>query len=414
MTASRPALIREPDFRRLWFIGGLGEAMRWLELLTVSVYVFDATHSALIVTLVNFCRGLPLLLLGPAVGSIAERIDRRRILVWSATLPLVTTATVGTLALFGPVDIWLLALCGFASGVAFTTELPVRRNMIGEAAGIDRIAAGMGLDGITRQATRIVGPAMGGLLLREIGLQGSFLLAASLYAVCLVLALRVRMGGSAPVEGKDRESATLFASMVEGLRYVRGHPPLLAVLSVSLIAQMFLFPYMSLIPAIGKTALGLDAFTIGLLTSIEGLGALLAASAVALWATSAHFRRIYVVGAALFGAGILAFSLAPVYGVALAVLFLGGLGLGGFSTMQATIPYVSARADMRARMMSLVGALFGVGLFGFLHIGLMAEWMGAAAAVTTTAIEALLLLTLTAYYWRRHAPEREAGLGPGR
>jgi len=399
--ASRLALIGEANFRRLWYIGGLGEAVRWLEVVAISIYVFEATQSALIVTLVNFCRGFSLLLVSPAIGSLAGRVDRRFLLAISAAGPLATTAVVGALALTGPVAIWILAIVSAANGLAYSTEVPVRRNMVGEAAGLDRIATGMGLDGITRQATRIAGPAMGGILLREAGLDGALLFAAAVYVICTWLALRVRMSAGAT---KAAEQESLFTTIVEGFRYARSQPALVGTLAVSLTAQMFFFCYISLIPAIGRTTLALDPLEIGLLTSAEGLGALLGALAVALWAKPTHFRGIYLIGTAAFGCGILAFSNAPTFAVALTALFLGGLGLGGFSTMQATLPFVNAKPEMRARMMGMIGVLFGFGPFGVIHAGLMADWLGAGPAVTVVAIEGLVLLTLAALWWRRAVP----------
>ncbi|MBM3504538.1 MAG: MFS transporter [Alphaproteobacteria bacterium] len=330
----RLTLIREADFRRLWFIGGLGEAMRWLEIVAISIYVFDVTQSALTVALVNFARGLPSLLFGPAMGSLAERVDRRLLMILSAAIPMLTVLAIGLGAWLYEMPVWPLAVASFLSGIAFTTELPVRRTMIGEAAGMERIAAGMGLDGITRQITRIIGPGLGGYLLREIGLAGAFLLAAVVYGLCTILSVRLTMTRPA---GAGEQKQSLLATLIEGLQYVRTQPALLAVLSVSLIGQMFIFPYMTLIAPIGKTELALDAFAVGLLTSSEGVGAMSGALAVALWARPAHFRAIYLVGAAMFAGGILGFALAPSFELALLVLFLGGLGLGGFSTMQTTL-----------------------------------------------------------------------------
>src|SRR6202790_4582908 len=142
-------LLATPGYVRLWFAGGVGNAMRWLELLVAGIFTYDVTHSAFLVAVVTVTRSLPMLFLGPIAGVIAEAVNRKHLLLAQLLGMAATSATLALLAFSGGIRVWHIALGGGVAGIAWASELAVRRRMLGEVVAADRIAAAVALDSLT-------------------------------------------------------------------------------------------------------------------------------------------------------------------------------------------------------------------------------------------------------------------------
>ncbi len=176
-------LLRDPRFFRVWMTGGFIGAMRWLEILVIAVYTLEVTGSPLAVAIMMLARALPMFLFGAVTGAVAERINRRHIMIVVLFSACVVSAGLGVLAVSGRIEVWHVAVCAFLSGLVWTMEFPVRRTMLGEIAGPRSIGAAMSLDSATTNGTRMLGPALGGLLFETIGLPGAYILGALLYCI---------------------------------------------------------------------------------------------------------------------------------------------------------------------------------------------------------------------------------------
>lgn len=371
-------------------------AMRWFEILATSVFTFAVTQSALAVALVALSRAAPNLLFGAFTGAIADRFDRRKLLLGGELILVVTTALLCLLAASGVITPWHIAAGAFVNGIVFSMEFPVRRNMMGDIAGVERIGRAMGLDLTANNATRIIGPALGGFVLEAIGITGIYAVATACYAICAVLVI----GVIAPPRIVAATALGLLAHIVEGLRYVRGNRALVGLMAITVIMNIWGLPYVTMVPVIGGEELNLTAFPIGLLLSSEGVGALLGSLLVATYAKPEHFHKIYLYGSGLLIAAVILFSQSSDYGLSLSITFAAGLGIAGFTTMQATLPYVLSEPAMRARVMGVLAVCIGSGPIGMLHVGLLANWLGAPTALTVMGIEGLIALALTIWIWR--------------
>ncbi len=158
-------MLASPDFRRLWLVGFVISAVRWLEMLAVGVFVYQHTGSAFDVALMTLLRMLPMALFGAVIGALAERVERRKALIGVVLLMLATSLSLAVLAHAGILAVWHLALASFCNGVAWATDNPVRRVMIGEVVGYERMGSAMSLDVGGNNASRMLGPTIGGALL---------------------------------------------------------------------------------------------------------------------------------------------------------------------------------------------------------------------------------------------------------
>jgi MFS family permease len=389
------ALLADADFRRVWLVGSIAGGLRWLELLAVGVYVLEQTGSPSMVALMTVVRLAPMFLCGLVIGAIADRYERKTLLLLGLVVLLLTSAVLAVLAFTGQITLWQIAIGAFLNGIFFAGDYPVRRIMSAEIAGVDRLGRAMGLESATSNATRMLGPALGGLLLETLGLQGVYLLGALLYLVSVALMLRVRYR-STRFEGQARN---ILGTLGEGWRFVRARRVIVGTLMVTVVVNFWGFAYITMVPVIGERVLGLSAFPIGLLMSIEGLGALLGALLVGPFSKPRAYTRIYLISSFVFLLGVLGFALSDRFPLSLALNLICGVSLAGFSVMQATIMFLAARPEMRSRVMGVLTVAIGAGPLGMLHLGWLADWLGAAAAVQVMALEGLVALALTALIW---------------
>lgn len=375
-------------FRRIWLIGAISGTVRWLEILAVGVYVFNTTGSPLQVALLTFVRMAPMGLFGAPVGVIAERINRKFLLAAGLAVMMATSATLGVLMIIGAIELWQIALGAFLNGVVWTTEFPVRRNMLGEIAGMDRIGRAMGIDSATNNATRMLGPITGGLVLQTIGLQGAYLIGAVLFAIGLVVAVRLRYIQAAP----PKRERGMFSNIVDSLGYVRTNRVIIGLFAVTITFNFFGFAYTSMVPVIGRDTIGLGPLLIGLLMSAEGMGAFLGALIIAFTNPHRQYTRIFFFGTLVFMASTLIFSLSGTFALAMPALLVAGFGVAGFSTMQSLIIFTATPPEQRARAMGMLAVCIGTGPIGVLHVGFLADWLGAATAVSIIASEGIIVL----------------------
>jgi MFS family permease len=394
--ATRAWPFDEADFRRLWLVGLIVFAVRWLEMLAVAVFVYQRTGSPFIVAMLTMLRMLPMTLFGALVGAVAERLERRIALIIVVISMLLSSLTLALLAWTNALAVWHVALASFFNGIAWTTDNPVRRTMIGEVVGLDRMSAAMSLDVGANNASRMLGPTVGGVLLATFGIGGAFAVSVVGYSVAVVAATRIGHRNSVRVSG----ATSVFERMIEGFMLVRQDRRLIGTLIITVIYNTFGWPFTSKIPVIGQDNLGLGAAGIGLLASMDGVGAFCGAVLIALFAKPPLFARLYIGGVIAYLLLLPIFAFAPYPLLAGIVLIVTGFANSGFSIMQATLIFLSSPPEMRSRIFGVLSVFIGIGMVGFIHLGLLAGLIGASWATATSGLAGLLAMLLTRRWWR--------------
>lgn len=384
------------DFWRLWYVGLVSFVVRWVETLAVAVFVYQHTHSPFAVAMNAMLRLLPMGLFGAFLGAWAERVDRRTALAAMITATLLTDVALTALAYASALTVWHVAVGAFVNGLAWAADNPVRRVAMGEAVGAEHMSTAMSVDIAANNGSRMLGPAIGGLVLASAGIAGVFALGVVLYATSLVAVLGLHRRNRATM----RVRVPVLAGIAEGMRFARHHEKLFGTLVVTIIYNLFAWPFTSMVPVIAQGHLGLGAAGTGVLASMDGLGAFIGALIVAVSARPRHYGRIYMGGIIAYSVMLIAFALMPTALPAGAALLLEGIGGAGYSIMQATLVYLHAPPEMRSRMLGLLSVCIGVGPLGFLQLGLLANAIGAQWATVATGIQCLVALALTYRLWR--------------
>jgi MFS family permease len=389
-------LPRQRDYWRLWLVGLAMSAVRWIEMLVVAVFTYQVTGSAFIVTVMTLLRVLPMALFGAFMGAWADRLDRRRAMLGMLVVTLLASIAVATLGYAGRLEVWHLAISCFLNGTVWASDNALRRILIGDVVGADRMATAMALDIGANNASRMFGPALGGVLMATSGIDAAYLFSAGLYlmAVTAVLGLKHRKAVS------HAESGSILGRLIEGLAEVRRRRELQGILAVTAIYNLFGWPFYSLVPVIGKDTLGLGPQGIGILSSTDGVGAMLGAAWVVLLANPRHYHALYVGAVVVFQLTTIGFALMTHPLLAGSFSMVGGISGAFFAVMQTTLLYRAVTPDLRSRMLGLLSVSIGVGPIGFLQLGLLAELLGAKQAVIVLAIEGLVALALTFPLWR--------------
>jgi MFS family permease len=256
----------------------------------------------------------------------------------------------------------------------------------------------MSLDVGANNASRMLGPTIGGLLLAGVGISGALTVSVVCYGIALAAALRVRHR-NAP----GAAVGTVLARMIEGLLVVRHDEKLIAILTITVIYNVFGWPFTAMIPVIGQDNLHLGASGIGILASMDGIGAFCGAIAIALWARPADYHRLYIGGVISYLVMVIVFALVPDVPLAGAALLFTGVSNAAFSVMQATLIYLAAPAEMRSRLYGVLSVCIGVGPIGFLALGVLADLIGASWATAISGAVGLIALAATWRWWRQLA-----------
>ncbi len=405
MQSGLRTLFAARGFWRLWFIGGIANAVRWIELLTAALFTYEVTRSASAVAAVTAARTLPLLLFGAFAGAVAEALNRKHILVVYLAVSAIMAALVGVLAALGTADPWLIGLCSFVSGTVWASEMPTRRRMVGEIAGPALVQRAIAFDTLTSAATRMVGPVLGGIAYATIGLAWTFLLAALALAFCFLLAL----GHKYQQEMKPLRLDGIPSEILSGLRQVKHFPGIRAVLLTTIVVNALGLPFTAMVAPIGRGEFGVSPFWVGVLAAAEPLGALVGGLLLA--GVRLRMRDVALLrgGSLFFFAALIVVGFAPSYAVVFAALAAAGLGIAAFAVAQSAAILTDAPAELRSRLLGIVTVCIGTGPLGAMAIGLLAELLGPLRAILAGAAVGLCLIAVAALSARR-PPKRNSSM----
>jgi len=335
--------------------------------------------------------------LGPAIGLISDKVNRKLLMGFTLAALSGVYAVLAGLVVADLIQLWHVCVGAALAGIMWATDFPVRRAMIGDAVGSGGISTAIGIDMASSNFSRVIGPLGAGAFLESFGVEFAYLTGAILFALASTLAfslpeLKSQQNGA-------RSKGSYFANLLEGLKYVKADRVIVVTLIITMVMNLFGFPYQHMVPVIGTETLVVGPLLIGLLLATEGVGATIGSLVIAVRSRPGAYTRIYAYGSVLFLTAILLFSISPSYAVALPVLFIGGFSMSGFATMQSIIVISSTPSDIRGRVLGVLAASIGMGPFGALLVGALAVWLGASMAVTAIAIAGLTLTFGSLIYW---------------
>ena len=371
---------------RLFFVGQLISVTgTWVNWTAGAVLVLDLTDSGVALGIEAALLFLPVLLFGVYAGSLADRFDKRRILVWSNAGYAVLAAAQFALVATDVVEIWMVFVIAFLTGLILAIEPPTRQSFYVELVGEEHITNAISLNSAVFTGTRVLGGALAGLMIHNFGLWSPFLLDAVSYIGVLVALMAMRTRELHAQRKAVREPGLVRA----GLRYVWSSHALRVPLVVMLLVYLFTFNFSVVIPLHAYRTYDGSAMEIGWLYAALGLGAFLGAIAMANRQTRPTLRRLAAFSVA-FGVFTVIAGLAPTFLLALISMVPIGFASMLFAITANSTLQQFTRADMRGRVMALYTTIFlGSTAIGGPITGWFAESWGAPVTFVASGVVAI-------------------------
>ncbi|MCL4465195.1 MAG: MFS transporter, partial [Chloroflexi bacterium] len=265
-----------PNFRLYWS-GALTSNMgTWIQTVAQGWLVYSLTGSPLYLGFISFLTAIPNLFLALLGGALADRFERRRLMVVTQTASMVLAFVLSYLTLSGTVQVWHIAVIAFLNGIVFSLNTPVRQSIISDLVPRNDLTNAIALGSFQFQTSRMVGPALAGIIVAAFGPGWCFFIngASFLAVIWALLAMQV------PPQANARRQS-LWRNMLEGLRYVRTSPIIVTLVGLAVVPSLLALPYTTLMPAFASSVLNVGPEGYGLLMSSSGLGAVVGALSVA-------------------------------------------------------------------------------------------------------------------------------------
>lgn len=381
--------LRNSNFR-LYFFGQLvSQSGTWMQNIAQGYLVYSLTGSEAALGIIALAAGLPLVLISPFAGVVVERYPRRSILMATQFGQMMLAVTLTILAATGLVQVWHVVVLALILGVINAFDAPARQMIILETVGREDLPSGVTLGSILNSLTRVLGPTIGGIILARFGVVWCFALNAVSFLAVIGCLWFVSVPFAIP---RSTGKAAPLRQIREGFAYTRRNPSVLSIMLMASVTGFFLLPVINMLPSIAEETVQSHSDGYALLSAAEGLGAVLAGVLTA-YLTS-RFSRSRIIPVSLFGMAalmcILGFQRGPV--AAALVTMLTGLALITTMVNLNTSIQLQLSDEFRGRVMSLyMVMLMGLGPFGALVLGTIAELIGIANALAVFGIVAATL-----------------------
>lgn len=366
---------QERDFRIFWLGQLISVTGTWMQTVAQGWLVLLLTGSPFILGVAAAARSIPVLLLVVPAGIVADRFDRRRIILATSAVATIASAVLGILTIVNRIDVPMVLLIAVVLGVTNAFEMPARQSYVSELIGKRDLANAIALNSLLFNSARVIGPALAGILVALFRPGWAFLLNAASYVpvmIGLLMISRVHV---------PRFGIAARTAVPEAVRYLRGEPRVAALLGLLAAQTIFASGHLILGPSLAQD-LGQGAEGLGVLLAATGAGAVVGGLRLAATADRAERWRVLLLAGVALAAGLIGVGLARSYAVTLLCFVVAGWGMVTFNASSNTLIQTIVPDRLRGRMMSLYTlVLLGLMPAGGLLIGALADRFGSAAAL---------------------------------
>jgi MFS family permease len=386
--------LRHADYRYLWTGTLFMSAGQWIQQVTLGWLLYDLTGSSVLLGMLNGIRALPFLVASPIAGVAADRMDRRRLILTTQYILIITAVSMGLLVASGYLMVWHLFAFTVITGVTWAFVDPVRQSLVPALVPREDLANAVALNSAAFNLTKVIGPSLGGALIVFSGAAGNFFVQSAAYVGVLISVYRMTIPPTPP---EARRSSAL-ANLKEGLGYVWSNPAVFALMTAALVPRIFAVPYQTLMPVFQKDVLKVGPEGLGILLAAPGLGAMLAGLMLATLANRVRRQGVLMlVSLVALGIFLNLFSWTKSFPLALlSLVAVGGCQVFYMATTN-TMLQVIVPDHLRGRVMSIYALDRGLMPVGAFMAGVSAHLVGAPATVGGMGLLVILLALLVAW-----------------
>jgi len=374
---------------RLFFLGqGISVVGTWMQMIAMSWLVYKLTGSALLLGAVGFVTQIPSLFIMPFAGVLIDRLDRRRILIWTQGLATLQAVVLTVIVYTGVVQIWHIFALGLFIGLVNSVDMPTRQAFVIKM--VDRredLASAIAMNSAMFNGARLVGPLIAGLVIAGFGEKVCFLLNAVSYLAVIVSLAAMRIEHTRPAGSAGK----VFTELREGLSYAFRSPPIRSILIMLAFLSLTAMPYITIMPVMAKLVLAGDASTYGFLMGAIGVGALGGAVFLASRKAFIGLWKIIPVAAFIFGTGLVLASFSRTLWLSLVLMVVAGFGMMAQLATSNTVIQNIVDESKRGRVMAFyTTAIMGILPFGSLLVGGLADIITAPWTMFAGGVAAIL------------------------
>lgn len=374
VTSALPAL-QSRDFRIFWYGQMVSLTGTWVQSVAQQWLVLKLTGSAFKLGLVTTIQFTPLLLLALIGGAIADRLPKRNLLLATQIVSMLLAAGLGTLVATNTVRYWQVLVFAGLLGTVNAFYVPARQSFVPELVPKEALLNAVALNSAIFNGARVVGPAIGGVLVATLGLPLNFFLNAASFLAVIAGLLLIR---TRPVRQRPRE--TILLNVKEGLVYIQETPVVLTILVLVGSASLFALNFTTILPLIARYTLHSGSSGFGFLMAASGVGSLMAAIGLAFVTARERSRQFIYIGAAGLSLAEIVFAFSRSYLLSAGLLVVVGIGQTIFTTTANTRVLSLTPTHLQGRVMSVYSLMFlGMTPFGSFLSGIIAQRWGPPA-----------------------------------
>ncbi|MBA3259755.1 MAG: MFS transporter [Gemmatimonadales bacterium] len=367
----------------------------WMQTVAQSWLVYRLTGSAVLLGTVAFASQIPIFLLSPLGGVVADRWERRRVLLITQSCMMVLALALALLTLTDRIEVWHVLAIAALLGIANGFDIPTRQSFVVQLVERRDLLNAIALNSSMFNGARVVGPAVAGIIVAAVGEGWCFFANSVSYVAVLASLLALRL----PRTSREGPHASPLADIAEGWRFVAGTAPIRALLVLLGVVSLTGMPYAVLMPVMAEDVLHAGARGLGILMGAAGTGALIGALVLARRNSLRGLGRIVALGALSFGVFLILFSLSRQFWLSVALLLPMGLSLLFQMASSNTLVQSMVPDRLRGRVMSVYSMTFmGMAPIGALLAGTAAESLGAPATIAAGGAVSIVAALL---FWRR-------------
>jgi MFS family permease len=345
--------LRNPNFRLFWSGNFLSNIGTWMQNVAQGWLVLLLTNSAFWLGVVGFAGSIPFLIFTLFGGVIADRVDKRRLLLATQTVMMMLAFLLAALAWFKVITVWEVAAIAFMNGVAMSMNAPSYQAMVPRLVKREDLTNAIALNSAQFNMSRILGPTLGGYAMAIFGVAGNFFLNGVSFLAVLWALTRIKYPDERPAQ---RES--MWASLRGGFAYLHENKQMLVLIWMTAAASLFGIPFLTFIPYFAKVQLNAGESGLGWLLAASGFGAVLGAMTVAIAGMIRHRGRVLTFAGVVFFLAIIGFSESRSFALSECLAFIEGYcGITMISCFNVSIQHLSSD-EMRGRVMSIYATSF--------------------------------------------------------
>jgi MFS family permease len=391
------AALHHREFQLLW-AGQATTAMAvWMDQVARGWLMYELTNSPVQLGLVQGVQALPILVLSPLAGSVADRYPRKQQVIVAQSLAGVLYAVLALLIMTGRIQPWHVYATAFGRAIIQTFHQPARAAMVADAVPARHLTNAIGLNSLGFNVARSIGPALAGVLIATLGTASCYVVQTGCYLLAVVWTLLLRPTPSPATSGHTVPRTSFGQSIVEGWTFSWRHEAVHTGLLITMCASLFIMPFTTLLPVFARDLLGVGATGQGGLLTAMGIGAISSAVLIASLGDRLPRGLLMLGGVTLYGLSVVAFAASPWFRLSLGLMMIVGLAhVSSYALVQTVIQTYSPPA-FRGRTMAIFHMSEVVAILGSMLAGTLAALMGARWAVAAMgAAGALLTLTIGA------------------